>query len=208
VADDHALLALMRTIAAGDAARAAASVIAHPDLARAALDGGATRAAPDECYFPDHGIHVYAGDTALHAAAFAYDEPTARALVAAGADVRARNRRGAEPLHSAANGSPGSPRWDATRQAAVVAYLVAAGADPDAAAAQGVTPLHRAVRNRCTPAVRALLEAGADPTRPNRSGSTPLALARATTGRSGSGSPEAHAEQTRIIELLPAATEG
>ncbi len=49
-----------------------------------------------------------AGDTALHIAAAAYRTDLAQRLVAAGADVRARNRRGAEPLHYAATGAPGS----------------------------------------------------------------------------------------------------
>jgi hypothetical protein len=84
-------------------------------------------------------------------------------------------------------------------------YLIAAGADPDAVAAGGVTPLHRAVRNRCSAAVRVLLEAGADPQRPNDAGSTATTLADQTTGRAGSGSPEAKAEQARIIALLSAA---
>jgi hypothetical protein len=207
--DDRDLLALMRAIAGPPAGRDAAErLAAHPHLARAALVAGATRSKPGDHYFADHGIHVYAGDTALHVAAFAYDVPTARALVAAGADVRARNRRGAEPLHSAANGGPGAPAWDPARQAATITYLVQAGADPDAVAAGDVTALHRAVRNRCGAAVEALLAAGADARRPNGSGSTPLALARGTTGRSGSGSPEARAEQARIVAMLEAATGG
>jgi hypothetical protein len=207
--DDGDLLALMRTIAGPPTDTSVADrLAADPGLACTALVTGATRSSPDAFFFPDHGIHVYAGDTALHVAAFAYDVPTARALVAGGPDVRARNRRGAEPLHSAANGGTGAPAWAPDRQAATVTYLVDAGADPDATATGGVTALHRAVRNRCSAAVAALLEAGADPHRPNASGSTPLALAHATTGRSGSGTPEARAEQARIVDLLEAATGG
>src|SRR5437660_1594252 len=71
-----------------------------------------------------------------------------------------------------------------------------------AAAAGDGTPLHRAVRTRSAAAVRTLLEHGADPRRPNANGSTPSLLATQTTGRSGSGSPEAKAEQARIIALL------
>jgi len=63
-------------------------------------------------------------------------------------------------------------------------------------------PLHRAVRNRCASAVRALIEGGADVGRPNGSGSTPIQLARWTTGRSGSGSSIAKAEQKVIVQLL------
>jgi hypothetical protein len=203
---DRELLALMRAIAApAGNVTAVARLRAEPRLAVAALEAGATRSTSDDFFFAEHGTYVYAGDTALHVAAFAYDVDTARALLAAGAGVRARNRRGAEPLHAAANGGPDASTWDPSRQAAMVEHLVAAGADPDATAADGVTPLHRAVRNRCSAAVRTLIAAGADVHRPNARGSTPLALARTTTGRSGSGSPAARREQARIVELLTAA---
>jgi hypothetical protein len=124
-----------------------------------------------------------------------------RKLIAMG-DVRARNRRGAEPLHCAADGVPGSPSWDPTAQAAIVAYLIGAGADPNAVDKSGVTPLHRAVRTRCTGAVRALLKGGADARRRNKNGSTPMLRATITTGRGGSGSPESKAEQMEIERLL------
>ena len=85
-----------------------------------------------------------------------------------------------------------------------MAALIEAGADPDAADARGVAPLHRAVRTRSAQAVAALLAGGADASLPNRSGSTPLKLAQQTTGRGGSGSPEAKAEQAEILRLLGA----
>jgi hypothetical protein len=66
----------------------------------------------------------------------------------------------------------------------------------------GVTPLHRAVRNRCAAAVQALLAAGADRRRKNGSGSTPAQLAKVTSGRGGTGSPEAKAQQAEILRLL------
>jgi hypothetical protein len=75
-------------------------------------------------------------------------------------------------------------------------------ADPNALDNSGVAPLHRAVRNRCALVVSALLAGGADPRAPNRNGSTPLLLATQTTGRSGSGSPEARAAQKEILRLL------
>ncbi len=62
----------------------------------------------DEFFLAECHAQVYAGDTALHGAAFAYDAVLARRLVDTGADVRARNRRGGEPLHAAAIGVPGS----------------------------------------------------------------------------------------------------
>lgn len=206
MSDDRALLAFMRAIGAGDGSHAARQLAADPVLARTSLVGGATRTATEDFFFAEHGSYVYAGDTALHVAAFAYDCEIARELVAAGADVTARNRRGAEPIHAAVNGSPGSSSWDPWRQVAMIEYLIAAGADPEAVATGGVTPLHRAVRNRCADAVRALLAAGADPNRPNAKGSTPLALARVTSGRSWSGSSEARAEQARIVDVLVTAT--
>ena len=99
-------------------------------------------------------------------------------------------------------GVPGSAAWNPTRQREVIRYLIEAGADPNAPAAGSVTPLHRAVRNRCSAAVEALLSAGADPGLQNDSVSTASDLAHWTTGRGGTGSAEAKAEQRIILELL------
>ncbi len=156
----------------------------------------------DEFFLGLRSAQIYEGDTALHAAGFSYDAEMARDLIARGADVRARNRRGAEPLHAAVIGNPGSATWNPARQCEVIRYLVESGADPNAPAAGGVTPLHRAVRNRCSAAVGTLLEVGADPHLQNDKGSTALDLAHWTTGRGGTGSAEAKAEQRIIIELL------
>src|SRR6185436_18484959 len=120
--------------------------------------------------------YAYAGDTPLHIAAAAYQTEIAEELVSQGANVSARNRRGAEPLHYASDGVPGSAAWDPDAQYAVVEFLIRAGADPNAEDKSGVAPLHRAVRTRCTGAVRGLLTNGADAIRGNRSGSTPLHL--------------------------------
>src|SRR5262249_49320215 len=140
--------------------------------------------------------------TPLHIAAAAYECEIGKELVSRGANASARNRRGAQPLHYAADGAPGSACWDPEAQQAVVELLVRAGADPNAEDKSGVAPLHRAVRTRSTGAVRALLSNGADVRRKNKSGSTPLHLAVQDTGRGGSGSAAAREEQGQIIRLL------
>jgi hypothetical protein len=200
VGDD--LDGLIRLLDGGDRAAVEQSVAAAPEVVHQRV------ARADERFLAGISLQLYAGDTALHVAAAAYDAVLARLLLDRGADVRARNRRGAEPLHAAVTGAPGSHHWDPPRQCAMIACLLDAGADPEATAAGGVTPLHRAVRNRCSAAVAALLRAGADPLRPNASGSTAVDLASLTTGRPGSGSPEARAEQRIIAELLAGAPHG
>ena len=194
----------MQAISAGEDRVAFQLLDATPDLAVARLVVGATRAMAAEFFLADCGAYMYAGHTALHVASAACNREFSRRLVGAGAEVQAKNRRGAEPLHEAVNGGPGSHGGDPARQAAMIVYLIDAGADPDAVAAGGVTPLHRAVRNRCANAVRTLLDAGADPNRPNNNGSTAIMLASWTTGRGGSGSPEAKAEQDKILSILNA----
>jgi hypothetical protein len=191
---------LLVTIADLDHKAAGDLLNATPSLATARL------ARRDEFFLAERLAQVYEGDTALHAAGFSYDQEMARDLITRGADIGARNRRGAEPLHAAVIGGPGSASWNPRCQRDVILYLIEMGADPNAAAAGGVTPLHRAVRNRCSGAVEALLRAGADPRLPNDRGSTASDLARWTTGRGGTGSAAAKAEQRIIIELLEIST--
>ena len=159
---------------------------------------GATRQNASTFFFPDIAHYLYAGDTALHMAAAAFRRRVAEYLVAHGADCRARNRRGAEPLHYAADAN----RWDPTAQAEVISYLISVGANPNALDSDGVAPLHRAVRTRSLEAVRALLDGGAKARQPNKAGSTPLHLAVQMTGRGGSGSPHARDQQAGIVRLL------
>ena len=201
-AGDSRLMALVRAIVADDPALAQRLLAALPILATAHAEEGATRQAAKAHFLDEIGHYVYAGDTALHIAAAAYRLEIVRELIAMGADVRARNRRGAEPLHYAADGGPGSRSWNPAAQAATVTCLIEAGADPNAVDKSGVTPLHRAVRTRCAAAVRALLDGGADAWRRNKNGSTPMRLATLNTGRGGSGSPESKAQQEEIVSLL------
>jgi hypothetical protein len=169
-----------------------------PTLATAPAEIGASRHAAPDFFFSEIGHYLYAGDTALHMAAAAFRRPIAMLLVAHGADCHAKNRRGAQPLHYAADAN----HWEPAAQAETIEYLLSIGADPNAFDNSGVAPLHRAVRTRSLSAVRALLDGGASPRSPNKSGSTPLHLAVQTTGRGGSGSAHARDQQTRIIRLL------
>ena len=200
--DDRALKSLFSGVVSRDRVAVARALAKTPALARLPATVGATRLAAASSFVKEIGHYIYAGDTALHVAAAAHALDIAGDLLAAGANVRARNRRGAEPLHYAADGSPGSGAWNPEAQFAVVQLLIKTGADPNAEDMSGVAPLHRAVRTRSASAVRALLENGADPRLRNKSGSSPLHLAVQNTGKSGSGSPEAREQQRRIVRLL------
>jgi hypothetical protein len=202
MSQDDPLMALIRAIAAGDARTSSALLAADASLARRALVRGATRSSPSSHFLEAIMHYVYEGDTALHVAAAAYDRAMAIDLLTRGAGIRARNRRGAEALHYAADGSPTFATWNPRAQAEIIACLIDAGADPNSRDKSGVAPLHRAVRTRCTGAVRALLAGGADARLKNKSGSMPIDLAVQTTGRGGSGSADAKREQREIVRLL------
>ena len=199
---EAALQALLRVIASRNRPVTSRLLAESPGLARLAIKVGATREGADDYFFKEIAHYAYAGDTPLHIAAAAYQRDIAEELVSRGANVSARNRRGAEPLHYACDGSPGSDTWNPDAQYAVVEFLIRAGADPNSEDKSGVAPLHRAVRTRCTAAVRALLTNGADARKRNKSGSTPLHLAVQNTGRGGSGSAASQEEQAEIIRLL------
>jgi hypothetical protein len=200
--DEAALLGFLRVIASGDDAEVGPMLESSPALALATVRGGATRQDPSTYWFEEIRHHVYAGDTGLHVAAAAYRPAAAKSLIARGADVGARNRRGAEPLHYAADGNATGANSDPGAQRAVIEQLISAGADPNARDKSGVAPLHRAVRTRSTSAVGALLDNGADLRLGNKQGSTPLHLAVQNTGASNSGSAEAKEQQCEIIALL------
>jgi ankyrin repeat protein len=190
-------LEFIHLVVAGDTEGVARRLKAAPGLAMMASPVGASRQEAPAFFFTAIAHYLYGGDTALHMAAAAFSRPIAELLMSHGADCRARNRRGAQPLHYAADG-----RRDPRAQADVIEFLISKGADPNAVDKTGVAPLHRAVRKRSLAAVRALLDGGADPRKPNKSGSTPLHLAVQNTGASGSGSDAAHEQQEEIIKLL------
>ena len=200
--DDGAVRALFARIASRDDGEVTRMLDQMPGLACSSLRAGASRQDPKAYFLLPIRHYVYAGDTALHVASAALHLGIVETLGSRGAEVRARNRRGAEPLHYAADGGPGLEDRDSDGQRDVISYLIEAGADPNATDKSGVAPLHRAVRNRCSAAVSILIDKGADPMRMNKSGSTPLHLAVQNTGKSNSGSHAAKEEQHRIILLL------
>jgi hypothetical protein len=78
-------------------------------------------------------------------AAAAFRRSIAQLLVKHGADHRARNRRGAQPLHYAAD----TNIWNPLSQAGTIEYLISIGADPNAEDKDGTTPLGTfTVRNK------------------------------------------------------------
>ena len=193
------LVSLFRAVATGDNARVSRLLRSTPELARASITVGVTRADAAAWFVADAGKYIMTGDTALHFAAGAYRPALCKKLLHLGADVRARNRRGATPLHAACTGAPDGRRWNPPQQVQTIEALIDDGADPNCVDGEGATPLHRAVRTRCADAVRVLLERGANPRLKNKGGSTPARLAVLTTGRGGSGTPAAKAQQALIV---------
>ena len=204
------LLDFIRLVVNGNLDDVSHCLAANPTFATDRAAVGATRNSATDFFFTEISHYLYSGDTALHMAAAAFRRPVAELLISRGADCRARNRRGAQPLHYASDAN----HWNPAAQAETIEYLLLAGADPDSLDKSGVAPLHRAVRTRSLPAVRTLLDGGANPKLPNKTGSTPLHLAVQNTGRGGSGSEHALQQQMEIITLLlkrgasPADTDG
>lgn len=197
-AADTAFFDFVRLVVGGPVDEVSRRVTRTPALATAASEVGATRQEALTFFVVEIRHYLYRGDTALHMAAAAFRRPVAELLVAHGANCRARNRRGAEPLHYAADAN----HWNPAAQAETIECLTSVGADPNALDGSGVAPLHRAVRTRSLAAVRALVDAGADPRQPNKAGSTPLHLAVQPAGRSGSGSQQARQQQAGIVSFL------
>ena len=192
------LLKLIRLIAAADRTRVSQMLKSSPSLAKARVQVGASAQEAEDYFLKEICHYVYAGDTALHIAAAAFDFGLVRELIGLGADIAATNRRGAQPLHYASD----TNREEFDVQAKTIRVLCTAGADPNAVDKSGVAPLHRAVRTRSVTAVKALLESGANPRLKNKSGSTPLHLSVQNTGRGGTGEPGAVERQRLIILML------
>ena len=110
------------------------------------------------------------GSTALHHAA-AYATPAiVKALLEAGAGVKAENRFGQQPLHWAFS----------SREKA--ALLLERGADVNAQANDGRTALYQAAsQHHSTAVLELLLEKGADPNLATTNGRTPLMVAVEST---------------------------
>jgi len=103
---------------------------------------------------------VVSGETALHIVTARRDPTWLRYLVAKGADVNARDRKGITPLQLAANLG-----WIEG-----VEILVERKANADEANDAGETPLISAVHQRNTTLMKLLLQGGADPDRADNSG--------------------------------------
>ncbi len=190
--------AFVRAVIDGENDVVSRLLTANPEFATHRLEIGATRRTASEFFYQDIAHYMYQGDTALHMAAAAFRRPSVELLVHSGAALGVKNRRGAEPLHYAAD----TNHWNPAAQSETIEYLLSVGANPNAADANGATPLHRAVRTRSAAAVRALLAGGADVRATNKNGSTPYTLAVHDTGRGGAGSTRSREQQAEIQRLL------
>src|SRR5439155_20546212 len=121
-------LDFVRLVVNGEFDEVSRRLAASPSFATASSEVGATRQGASTFFFSEIAHYLYARDTALHMAAAAFRRPVAELLIAYGANCRARNRRGAEPLHYAADAN----RWNPAAQAETIEYLISIGADPNA----------------------------------------------------------------------------
>jgi ankyrin repeat protein len=194
IANRSTTLAVLLAALVTDEAGAVRLVRATPEIAKARV--------AKERLVKEVPHQLYVGDTALHLAAAALRPIVVAALIEAGADPNAENRRGATALHYACDARPKAGKtWNPSKQRSVIELLLGAGSDIERKDKAGAAPLHRAVRARSPQAVRSLLERGArvDATH-GRQRTTPLHIATHSTG--ASGTKGARAEQQEIEKLL------
>jgi uncharacterized protein len=108
------------------------------------------------------------GETALHLVTKRRDQTWMEFLIARGANVNARDAKGATPLVAACN----------LNFVEGAALLVEQGARVDESNSAGETPLITAVHNRNIELMRILLKAGANPDRADNSGRSARDYAR------------------------------
>src|SRR5499427_10478194 len=117
-----------------DEAQAVRLVRATPELAQARV--------ADERLVEEIPHQLYVGDTALHLAAAALRPLAVAALIEAGADPNAENRRGATALHYACDARPKAVKtWDPSKQRSVIELLLGAGSDIEHKDKAGAAPL-------------------------------------------------------------------
>lgn len=114
--------------------------------------------------------HAPDGFTPVALAAFFGQPAAVRALIAAGADVKAaaKNALKVQALHAAVAG----------RNLEIVKAVLDAGADPNAQQQAGFRPIHEAGTNANRALAELLLKHGADPSLPSDNGKNAIDLAR------------------------------
>src|SRR5262245_4696369 len=127
------LVELLAAIVA-DEVKAVRLVRATPEIARARV--------ANERLVKEVPHHLYVGDTALHLAAAALRPLAVAALIEAGADANAENRRGATALHYACDARPKGKTWNPSTQRSVIELLLDAGSDIERKDKAGAAPLH------------------------------------------------------------------